>query len=431
MPKTQAAAAFARAERAFMAHLPDAGAALAACLAADPAHAVAHAVQGLGALSLGRVALRPVAVAAYGRAIAYAGANGRATAFAAALGLWLDGNMLAAAARLEAHLDADPSDALAFKLAHGIRFMGGDAPGMLRASAQAARRFPAEAPLGSFVLGCHAFSLEEAGDYSAAEAVGLAAVEADAADAWGLHAVAHVYEMTGQPLRGADWLEKTQPDWQLCNNFGLHVAWHLALFRLELGEGEAALALYDSAIRRTPSDEYRDVANAVSLLVRLEQLGYCVDDRWAALGTHAQNFAADDALVFAMLHRLVAAQQSGAYAARTAIAQALDALAQQPHDQGRTAARVGAKFARLIDEQAVDDADLDALLAAMPAIGGSHAQRDVFVRLLAERAFLRGDWIQARRILAFRHRNRSPDRFSRELLQRRRAAARPGTDLRT
>ncbi|MCA3261235.1 MAG: tetratricopeptide repeat protein [Telmatospirillum sp.] len=431
MPTKQAAAAFARAERAFMAHLPDAGPALAACLAADPAHAVAYAVQGLGALSLGRAALRPVAVAAHARAVTHTGADIRAAAFAGALGLWLDGNMLAAAARLEAHLDADPSDALAFKLAHGMRFMGGDAPGMLRASAQAVRRFPADIPLGSFVLGCHAFSLEEAGDYSAAEVVGLAAVEADAADAWGLHAVAHVYEMTGQALRGADWLEKSQPDWQLCNNFGLHVAWHLALFRLELGEGEAALALYDAAIRPIPSDEYRDVANAVSLLVRLEQLGHSAGDRWAALVDHARDFAADDALVFAMLHRLVAAQQSGAAATRAAIAQALDALAERVHDQGQVAARVGAKLARLIDGQGADEADLDATLAALPEIGGSHAQRDVFVRLLAERAFLRGDWAQARYILAFRHRNRVPDRFCRELLQSRRDHATPAADLRT
>lgn len=430
MPKTQATVAFARAERAFMAHLPDAGAAIAACLAADPEHAVAHAVQGLGALSLGKAALRPVAVAAHARAVAHAGADARAAAFAAALGLWLGGDMLAAASRLEAHLDADPDDALAFKLAHGIRFMSGDAPGMLRASTQAAHRFPADAPLGSFVLGCHAFSLEEAGDYSAAEAVGRAAVEADEADAWGLHAVAHVYEMTGQALRGANWLENTQPDWQLCNNFGLHVAWHLALFRLELGEGEAALALYDAAIRPTQSDEYRDVANAVSLLVRLEQLGHSVGDRWAALATHAQNFAADDALVFAMLHRHVAAERSGAHATATAIAQTLEALAKRPHDQGQVAARVGAKFARLIAAETDDLADLDATLAALPEIGGSHAQRDVFVRLLAERAFVRGDWAQARRILAFRHRNRAPDRFSRELLQRQRDRTPTVADLR-
>ncbi len=51
-----------------------------------------------------------------------------------------------------------------------------------------------------------------------------------------------------------------------------------------------------------------------------------------------------------------------------------------------------------------------------------------FVR--AERAFVRGDWGQAGRILAFRHRNRTPDRFSRELQQRRRDVAQPAADLR-
>lgn len=420
MPNSQAAAAFKRAERAFLAHLPDAGSALAACLAADPEFALAHAVQGLGALSLGRAALHPVAVAAHARAVACAGSDTRGADFAAALELWLAGNMLGAASRLEARLEADPGDALAFKLAHGIRFIAGDGPGMLRASTRAVHQFPADAPLGSFVLGCHAFSLEEAGDYSAAEAVGLAAVEADAADAWGLHAVAHVFEMTGQPQRGAMWLEKTQPDWQLCNNFGLHVAWHLALFRLDLGEGETALALYDAAVRPTASDEYRDVANAVSLLARLEQSGHSVGNRWTELAAHAAKFAADDALVFAMLHRLVAAAQGRAETARTTIVAQLEALAAHQGDQGQTAAHVGVKLARLLDGPAGVDSDIDSVLAALPAIGGSHAQRDVFVRLLAQRAFVRGDWRQARRILAFRHRNRTPDRFSRELQRRQR-----------
>jgi hypothetical protein len=262
--------AFARAEYGMLAHLPAAGPALAATLAADPNFALAHALQGLGALSLARTTLRPAAAAALARARACPVIDARAAAFIAALEAFYAGNMRDAATRLETHLQADPSDALAFKMAHSIRFMAGDAAGMLRASTAAAHHFPASAPHGSFVLGCHAFSLEESGDYAAAETVGLAAVEADPADAWGLHAVAHVYEMTGQTQRGAAWLETTRLDWQSCNNFGLHVAWHLALFRLELGEGDAALALYDAAVRPTASEEYRDVANAVSLLVRIE-----------------------------------------------------------------------------------------------------------------------------------------------------------------
>ena len=423
MPTFEAAEAFARVERGILAHLPSTGPALAATLAADPEFALAHAVQGLGALSLARTTLRPVAAAALANAKACSAIDARAADFIAALEAWNAGGMRAAATRLEARMAADPGDALAFKLAHSIRFMAGDLPGMLRASSAAARHFPADAPGGSFVLGCHAFALEEAGDYAAAEAVGLAAVEADPADAWGLHAVGHVYEMTGQAKRGADWLEKTQPDWQNCNNFGLHVAWHLALFRLELGEGDAALALYDAAVRATPSDEYRDVANAVSLLVRLEQAGIGVGARWAELGAHANRFADDGELVFAMLHRLLAAARAGEPVAAAAIAGQIAACAARDDDQGRAAARVGVPLAASLLDRAPAGADIGALLAALPEIGGSHAQRDLFVRALAHDAFLRGDWTAVRRILACRNRNRMPDRFNQRLQQRRAAPA--------
>jgi len=419
----EAAEAFARVERGMLAHLPAAGPALAATLAADPDFALAHAVQGLGALSLARTALRPVAQAALAKAKACSRIDARAADFIAALAAWNAGHMRAAATRLEARVAADPGDALAFKLAHSIRFMAGDLPGMLRASSAAARHFPADAPGGSFVLGCHAFALEEAGDYAAAEAVGLAAVEAEPSDAWGLHAVGHVYEMTGQARRGAEWLEKTRPDWRNCNNFGLHVAWHLALFRLELGDGEAALALYDAAVRPAGSDEYRDVANAVSLLVRIEQAGIGTGGRWAELGEHAKRFAEDGELVFAMLHRLLAAARAGEAAAAAAIAGQIAASAARDDDQGRTAARVGVPLAARLLDRVPADADIGALLASLPEIGGSHAQRDVFVRALAHDAFLRGDWSVAHRVLAYRHRNRMPDRFDHLLQQRRTAHA--------
>jgi hypothetical protein len=416
--------AFARAEYGMLAHLPAAGPALAATLAADPNFALAHAVQGLGALSLARTTLRPAAAAALARARACPVIDARAAAFVAALDAFYAGNMRDAATHLETHLQTDPSDALAFKMAHSIRFMAGDAAGMLRASTVAAHHFPANAPHGSFVLGCHAFSLEESGDYAAAETVGLAAVEADPADAWGLHAVAHVYEMTGQTQRGAAWLETTRLDWQSCNNFGLHVAWHLALFRLELGEGDAALALYDAAVRPTASEEYRDVANAVSLLVRIEQSGIGVGGRWAELADHAARFAQDSELVFAMLHRLVASLRAGDNATAAEIAAQCAARVAGDGDQGRTAAYVGAQLAARLIGAANAGADIGAWLSALPEIGGSHAQRDLFVRMLAHDAFARGDWAAARGILAYRHRNRVPDRFSR-LVQPRRAIQSP------
>ena len=43
-----------------------------------------------------------------------------------------------------------------------------------------------------YLLGCHAFTLEETGEYARAEKTGLEGLKYAADDAWGLHAVAHV-----------------------------------------------------------------------------------------------------------------------------------------------------------------------------------------------------------------------------------------------
>ena len=43
-----------------------------------------------------------------------------------------------------------------------------------------------------YVLGMHAFGLEESGDYARAEEQGRAALELDRRDPWAVHAVAHV-----------------------------------------------------------------------------------------------------------------------------------------------------------------------------------------------------------------------------------------------
>src|SRR5215207_6079809 len=51
------------------------------------------------------------------------------------------------------------------------------------------------------------------------------------------------------------------------------MAWHLALFHLETGDHDRVLAIYDTQVRPHPTDDFRDVANAVSLLWRFEQEG--------------------------------------------------------------------------------------------------------------------------------------------------------------
>ncbi len=155
-------------------------------------------------------------------------------------------------------------------------------------------------------MGCHAFALEETGAYAKAEAAGLAAISAAPDDAWGLHAVAHVHDMTGRSAEGIALIEGNRAVWEGANNFRYHVWWHKALLHLDRGEAAEALALYDAKIRAEKTDDYRDIANATSLLMRLELEGHAVGPRWEELAGLAESRVDDGSLVFADLHYLLA-----------------------------------------------------------------------------------------------------------------------------
>ena len=87
-----------------------------------------------------------------------------------------------------------------------------------------------------YVLGMHAFGLEEMGDYAQAEERGRRATSLMARDPWAIHAVAHVMEMQGRLSDGIAWLGDSTADWAEDNGFAFHNWWHLALFHLDRGE---------------------------------------------------------------------------------------------------------------------------------------------------------------------------------------------------
>lgn len=426
-----ALAAFEEATLGVLAHRPGVPQALDRALAADPAFAAAHALKGLAAVILARAELLGAARAALGAAEATLAARGGTPgerALADALAAAAHGGLALAAARLERHLVASPHDLLAMKLAHALRFMLGDAPGMLAITVRALPAWGLAQPGYGFALGCHAFALEECGELRRAETVGREAVRLEPHDAWGMHAVAHTHEMTGHAEQGIAWLEGTRAAWSRCNNFSFHLAWHLALFHLERGRHERVLELYDTEVRPQPTDDFRDVANAVSLLWRLEQEGVAVGRRWAELAAIARRRRHDIALVFASLHYLLALVAGGDLAAAHDLATALGtkALAGEG-DQAGVAARVGVELAHTLLGLGQGHATrlrLGRLAAATPQLGGSHAQRDLFIRTLALLAAERGDRSACERVMAHRRRLGQEGRFAR-LVQQRLEAARP------
>lgn len=216
----EAVRAFGAAVHGVAAHRPSTGDALTRALWADPDLVAGHALKGFANVILAREELMPAARQAHARAAAAAlagGATASETALIEALGFAAQGRLREAAARLEAHLDESPEEFLPAKLAHALRFMAGDLRGMLACTARLVGRLPEDAPGYGFLLGCHAFGLEEAGDL-AAERTGRRAVEREPEDAWGIHAVSHMHEMAGRTREGIAWLEAHRPSWSRCNN---------------------------------------------------------------------------------------------------------------------------------------------------------------------------------------------------------------------
>lgn len=418
----RAADAFERAVWNVLSHRPDGAAALSDALAEAPDFAAALALRGFCKVLLARRETMEAARADHALAQAATAIQATASerALVEALGEAVAGRWRKAAARLDAHTADRPHDILAFKLSHALRFMSGDAAGMLKASAALLPRWSASRPGHGFLLGAHAFALEENGFLQEAERAGRDALEIEPNDAWGAHAVGHVYEMTCRPAAGARWLEATRPMWSGCNNFAFHMAWHLALHKLEEDRADLALEIYDSHVRPASTDDFRDVANAVSLLWRLRQHGTPTGDRWLELAAIARARASDRTLVFASLHHVLTAIAVGDEATLMQIVAELACAAQASRGDQAQAARIGADVARALVGAARGSgvpADVDA--GALGVLGGSRAQRDVFVRTMVLAAAEDGDMQTFERIAGARGKS-GADRF--ETLARSRLA---------
>jgi hypothetical protein len=131
------------------------------------------------------------------------------------------------------------------------------------------------------LLAFHAFGLEEAGDYARAEDESREAAEREPLSFWSHHTVAHVMEMAGRPEDGLGWMVAREPLWSTPGHLNqVHIWWHKALFHLELGQYDAALALYDGPIRASQRPVALSLTNATALLWRLDALGVEIGGRW-------------------------------------------------------------------------------------------------------------------------------------------------------
>jgi tetratricopeptide (TPR) repeat protein len=389
---------------------------------AEPDFAMGHAARGMFCMMTSRAEVVASAHDAYATAKACAAKSPittREQAWITALGHWLDGRPTDAIATVEEVLRAQPQDTLSAKLSHGIRFMLGDSAGMRRSVERVLSAHGTDHPLYGYLLGCHAFTLEETGEYARAEETGREGLLYTSDDAWGLHAVAHVHDMMARPNCGIALIEGHKSAWAGSNNFRYHVWWHKALLHMERGEFDVALGLYDAQIRADKTDDYRDISNATSLLMRLDLEGIDIGPRWEELADFSEARVEDGCLVFADLHYLLALTGADRGDARDAMTARFARDAAKSGPMPAIVADPG--VAALTGLNAFSEGRYDAAFLSLAAarntistIGGSHAQRDVFERVTIDAGLRAGRYDATEAILQSRQslRGGQIDRFA-------------------
>ncbi len=322
--------------------------------------------------------------------------NEREEGHLAALAHLIEGSRAAAVAVLDRHLMRFPFDLVAHQGAALTDGFLGRFHWLRDRSARALPLWSKGQPGYGTLLAFHAFGLEEAGDYARAEDELRAAAELEPLSFWPHHTVAHVMEMTGRPEDGLGWMAAREALWSGPGHMNeVHVWWHRALFHLELGQYDAALALYDGPIRATQRAFALSLTNATALLWRLDTLGCDTGERWPELAALWEGHADGKCLVFADIHAAMAELGSGREALVERRLAAMRATAAGDREAAGLYRTVGvpvveglAAFHRSAYAEAVEK--LLPVRVDLWQIGGSYAQRDVIGWTLTEAAVRAG-----------------------------------------
>ncbi|GBD57820.1 tetratricopeptide repeat protein [Gluconobacter wancherniae] len=271
-----------------------------------------------------------------------------------------------------------PRDLVTLKIRHYHDFIHGRFEDMLTTAQRCA---PAAGDVAA-LHGMLAFSYEQCHDLKAAETAARHALKLDPSEPWSQHALAHVLLTENRIDEGIRFLEANSGGWGHLTSFMYtHLWWHLALFYLAQGRKKDALRVYDEHCWARERSFSQDQVGAVSLLVRLELAGVEVDERWAQLAdwlAARQNDVSQPFLTLQYLYGLLRARRPEGKLL-------LEKIEQLPSDKaawdlvGKPLSRGIAAY--LEQENAKASSLFDSAMPHLQDIGGSHAQRDLFLKI--------------------------------------------------
>ena len=414
----------------FQSYVGDPIATIDEAIAAAPAFVAGHLLKALVLYTLTERRFVPMVGDALDAAHKHAArANDRERGLLRATELLYDGRWHDACQALDRVLAAYPRDALALQAGHLMDFFRGDALNLRNRVSRVLPHWDASMPGYSYVVGMHAFGLEEMNQYPEAETAAEQALALQPKDGWAVHAAVHVMEMQGRIDEGIAFLTSREGDWAPDNAFAFHNFWHLALFCLDGAQYDRALALFDRHVHPEPAAYVLSLLDATALLWRLTLEGAPVGDRlervaddWEArVDAEAGFYAFND------VHAAMALAATGRDAAVSRLVERMrqaagndDANAAMTRDVGLPVADGMVAFARGRYGDAI--AALEPARDGAHRFGGSHAQRDVITLTLIEAAIRSGDRIRARHYAAERLVRKPASRWTQRLWDRAGAA---------
>ncbi|HSJ95716.1 MAG TPA: tetratricopeptide repeat protein [Myxococcota bacterium] len=424
---------FERALYAARSYRGDPLAALDEALAAAPDFAAAHVAKALLLMTFFERRFAREALAALDAAQpVLARATPREQALGAAARRLAEGDWHGGTAALDRVLVEHPRDILALQVAHLMDFYRGDSLNLRNRVSRVLPQWSPSLPGHAFVLGMHAFGLEECNQYPEAEAAGMRALEAAPDDSWAVHAVTHVMEMQGRIDEGVRFLEARRGDWAgEDNGFAFHNWWHLALFHMDGGDHQAALALYDRVLAGAHAMAISRV-DATALLWRLRLEGVDVGQRFEPLADawEADHDREGGFYAFNDFHSALAFAAAGRRSAIGWLRDALEAAAWDKGANGEMTRLVGidACEAAVAFCEGVYTRAVERLLAVRDIavrFGGSHAQRDLLTLTLIEAARRAGQPGLAAHFARERLVHKPASRWGRRLIERVAGAQQP------
>jgi tetratricopeptide (TPR) repeat protein len=367
-----------------------------AALAEDPSFVMGHVMRAGMMITASDKCVEPMLRESVQAAESlHAIANERERRHTAAARAWLDGDLETSLRRYADILIDHPRDTLALQVGHIGDFLLGRSAMLRDRVAGILPAWDTRMPDFGYVLGMHAFGLEETNLYEEAEAQGRRALDMNRRDPWAIHAVAHVMEMQGRIEDGIAWLDSRRDDWASDNMMAVHNWWHLALFHLDQDEVGRVLAMYDQRLREEASGQVLDLIDASAMLWRLTLRGLDVTSRWRDLAGVWQARGGMGYYAFNDVHALMAYLGAGDDHAARALIEAMEGAAQGAGTNAMMTREVGLPVAHALRAFAQEDYGrtielLRDLRLVTHRFGGSHAQRDVLALTLIEAALRDG-----------------------------------------